>query len=278
MKVQMNYDRYEEFGRVRLSPNFFMRDFLFSEIAAWHGLRNVPDHPDAAIEVGRELCTKLLEPLQATFGRLEIRSAYRSPTVNEFGNKNNLNCASNESNYAAHIWDQPDAHGKRGATACIVVPWLVDHIARGGKWTDMAWWIHDHLPYSSLHFFSKLASFDINWHEVPLRRIDSHAVPKGCLTRPGMPNHGGMHTDQYVGFPILKNSTHSVVVSDAASPPAPTRKAVGATCHPPWLQRTVFWWVDREHPSQHHRLHLVAHTLRETSITGRSTPRACGEE
>ena len=43
------------------------------------------------------------------FGRISIRSAYRSPAVNDFGNKHNLNCGSNESNYAGHIWDRRDA-------------------------------------------------------------------------------------------------------------------------------------------------------------------------
>jgi hypothetical protein len=38
-----------DFGRVRLSRTFFMRDFLFSDIAAVHGLNNVPDDPDLAI-------------------------------------------------------------------------------------------------------------------------------------------------------------------------------------------------------------------------------------
>jgi hypothetical protein len=38
---------------VRLSPSFFMRDFLYSEIANFHGIPNIPDHPDKAIEAGR---------------------------------------------------------------------------------------------------------------------------------------------------------------------------------------------------------------------------------
>lgn len=202
MKPITSYEQLESLGRVRLSRNFFMRDFLHSEIAAWHQLRNVPDDPDAAIEVGKKLCEQLLEPLQATFGRLHIRSGYRSPSVNEFGNRNGLNCASNEANFAGHIWDRSNDRGK-GATACIVVPWLVDHIERGGRWTNMAWWIHDHLPYSSLYFFPKLAAFNISWHEQPLRRIDSYAAPKGCLTKPGMANHGGSHAAEYAGFPAL---------------------------------------------------------------------------
>jgi hypothetical protein len=41
-----------EFGRARLSKSFFMRDFLFSDIAAVHGLSNVPDDPDLAIAAG----------------------------------------------------------------------------------------------------------------------------------------------------------------------------------------------------------------------------------
>jgi hypothetical protein len=77
----------EELGRVRLSASFFMRDFLHSEIADFHGIPNIPDDPDLAIAAGRKLCEQLLEPLQATFGRVAIRSAYRAPAVNEFGNR-----------------------------------------------------------------------------------------------------------------------------------------------------------------------------------------------
>ncbi len=88
-------------GTGQAVSNFFLRDFLHSEIAAFHGLRNIPDDPDLAIAAGRRLCEELLEPLQATFGRLAIRSAYRSPEVNDFGNRNGLNCASNTANAAA---------------------------------------------------------------------------------------------------------------------------------------------------------------------------------
>ena len=132
----------ETLGRVRLSRTFFMRDFLYSEIANVHGFSNLPDEPDLAIEAGRRLCEELLEPLQATFGRLAIRSGYRSPQVNAFGNAHDLSCASNEADRARHIWDQRDAQGCMGAMTSLAVPWLVD---RGGSWTAMAWWIHDHL-------------------------------------------------------------------------------------------------------------------------------------
>ena len=53
----------EELGRVRLSENFFMRDFLHSEIGNFYGIQNVPDDPDLAIMAGTKLCEEALEPL-----------------------------------------------------------------------------------------------------------------------------------------------------------------------------------------------------------------------
>src|ERR1700749_4810393 len=85
----------EAFTRTRLSASFFMRDFLYSEIAAIEGMRNLPSDPDLAIAAGQGLCQRVLEPLQATFGRLNIRSAYRSPEVNRFGNTHFKSCANN---------------------------------------------------------------------------------------------------------------------------------------------------------------------------------------
>jgi hypothetical protein len=36
------------------------------------------------------------------------------------------------------------------------------------------------------------------------RRIDSDVSPKGCLTKPGMENHDGDHSQSYRDFPPLK--------------------------------------------------------------------------
>ena len=46
----------EALGRVRLSKCFYMREFLYFEIADFHRLQNIPDDPDLAIENGRHLC------------------------------------------------------------------------------------------------------------------------------------------------------------------------------------------------------------------------------
>ena len=190
----------EQLGRVRLSRSFFMRDFLYSEIANFHGIPNLPDDPNLAIAAGKRLCEELLEPLQATFGRVAIRSAYRSSRLNAYGNAHYGNCASNQRNYARHIWDRRDAHGM-GAMACIALPWLVDRMQMGTPWQAMAWWIHDHLPYSELQFFPKLAAFNIGWRERPLKRITSFIRPCGLLTKPGMANFVGTHSAEYIGFP-----------------------------------------------------------------------------
>ena len=99
MRKPGSVESLEKLGRVRLSESFFMRDFLYSEIANFFGIPNIPDHPDVAIAAGTKLCEMVLEPLQQRFGRISIRSAYRSPTVNQRG-IGRYNCASNEANYA----------------------------------------------------------------------------------------------------------------------------------------------------------------------------------
>jgi len=70
-----------------------MRDFLYSEVANFYGIPNIPDDPDLAIAAGKHLCEELLEPLQSTFGRITIRSGYRAPEVNRVCNENHLGCA-----------------------------------------------------------------------------------------------------------------------------------------------------------------------------------------
>lgn len=193
----------EEVGRVRLSPNFYLRDFLYSEIANYYGIPNIPEYPDIAVKTGKRLCEELLEPLQATVGRIAIRSGYRSTRVTEYGN-NRKQGASVKANAAYHIWDLPDENESLGAAACIVIPWFADRYQNGEDWRSLAWWIHDHLPYSHLQFFPKLCAFNIQWHERPTRRFDSFITPKGCLTKQGMKNYAGDHSAWYQDFPKLR--------------------------------------------------------------------------
>ena len=196
----------ETLGRVRLSKYFYMREFLYSEIANIHRIPNIPDNPDLAIENGRAFCTKLLDPLEETFGRVAVRSGYRSPELNQFGNENRLNCARNDNPLECHIWDR-DSGDAAIAGASIVIPWFADRYDAGRDWRDLAWWLHDHLEdYSEAWFFPKLAAFNLVWRPRPLRRIDSYIVPRGSLLRSGDDPSESLRTRQkrYADFPKFR--------------------------------------------------------------------------
>ena len=210
MNKPTSVDTLNKLGRVQLSPNFFMRDMLYSEIANFHGIPNIPDNPDLAIEAGRRLCNELLEPLRATFGHVSIRSAYRSRELNKRGNdemkagRKGYSCALD--NDARHTWDRLDRHGLMGATACIVIPWFARLYKQGTPWQAMAWWIHDRrdrLPYSELCFYPIYAAFNIRWYAgEPEHTIRSFMRPR-LLTRSGCEDRSMDHSSEYPGFPEL---------------------------------------------------------------------------
>lgn len=154
------------------------------------------------------MCEKVLEPIQQQLGRISIRSAYRSREVNAKGAEEKYNCATNESNYAKHIWDVRDADGSMGATACIIVTSFIPYYEKTGDWTALAWWICDRIPdYADLEFFSKYAAFNISWHENPnypksiySHIKDPHTNKKGYLAKAGMSNFTGDHAEFYQKF------------------------------------------------------------------------------
>tara|TARA_R110002124_G_scaffold120304_1_gene278247 strand:- start:3313 stop:3945 length:633 start_codon:yes stop_codon:yes gene_type:complete len=195
----------ETFGRVRLSRHFFMRDFMYSEISGFHGQPNIPDNPDLAIENGRAFCTTLLDPLEETFGRIAVRSGYRSAALNAYGNRRKLNCAANDNPIECHIWDR-GAGAQAIAGASIVVPWFADQYDQGRDWRDLAWWVHDHLPYSEMWFFPKLAAFNLSWRPEPQRSISSYIAPRGMLLRGGKsPSEPlAQRRTRYKDFPPLR--------------------------------------------------------------------------
>ncbi len=208
MRVPRSMWSLETLGRVRLSRHFYMREFLYSEIANFYGLQNIPENPDLAIETGRAFCQTLLDPLEDTFGRVAVRSGYRSPTLNRFGNENKLNCARNDYPQECHIWDR-GAGDQAIAGASIVIPWFADQYDAGRDWRDLAWWIHDHLPYSELWFFPKLCAFNISWRPTPWRTISSYIAPRGMLLRRGAAPAEALPVRQarYADFPTLKGVT-----------------------------------------------------------------------
>ncbi len=217
----------DDFGRERLSKHYFMRDFLYSEIAAAHGIPNVPDDAELAIKAGTALCRNLLEPLRHSFGHVTVRSAFRSANVNGFGNCHDMNCSSNKASYANHIWDHKDGDGFMGATACIVIPWFVDWMneREGRDWRVLAWFIHDHLPYSEMVFFVRNAAVNLTWRgdpddptqggdgwkfdgscgsivwrSEPRRYVSSFQEPAGWSVKNGELREGRNRSEHYVDF------------------------------------------------------------------------------
>ena len=192
-----SYSALDKLGRVRLSEHFFMREMLYSEISNYHGIPNFPEDTALAIEAGSRLCQDLLEPLRAKFGHVVVRSAYRSPTVNKYGNENKLNCSSNEKTAADHIWDMKDSAGNMGACATIQLPWFLDRQSKPEEWISLAWWIHDHLPYHSQFYFHPNGTMNLAWRENAEKWVRSYVTPKGYLTKQGMDNWAGDHSQNY---------------------------------------------------------------------------------
>jgi hypothetical protein len=77
--------RYEALALTRLSPNFILRDFLFSTEAASMGLSNFPEHPERVIAAGKALCDKILEPTLKHFGQFAITFGYQCRQAIEAG-------------------------------------------------------------------------------------------------------------------------------------------------------------------------------------------------
>ncbi|MDA7426781.1 hypothetical protein [Thalassococcus lentus] len=197
----------ETLGRVRLSKHFWMREFLYSEIGNFHQIQNIPDDPDLTIQRGRAFCSTLLDPLEETFGRVFVRSGYRSLELNSFGNRNKLNCARNDYPLECHIWDLADVPV---AGASVVIPWFAERYEQGRDWRDLAWWLYDHLPFSEVWFFPKLCAFNIAWRPEPKRRIDSYIAPKGTLLRAGEEpvETQAVRQSRYADFPAFRGLWH----------------------------------------------------------------------
>jgi hypothetical protein len=73
------------------------------------------------------------------------------------------------------------------------------------SWQELAWWMHDHLDYSEIYFFPKLAAFNIQWREHPERRILSYIQPKGVLLGPEQAGAPGLNADKYQTIKQLVN-------------------------------------------------------------------------
>ena len=135
------------------------------------GIVNLPDDPDLAVKTGTQLCAQILEPIVARYGPVVLRSGFRSAAVNQFGATHRLQCASNAQNYGYHIWDRLDANGHCGAAACLIIPAVNDAIDKEASATELIDFIKAELNFNELSFFKRETSFNIGWHERPVRTV-----------------------------------------------------------------------------------------------------------
>ncbi|KSV75198.1 hypothetical protein N185_17615 [Sinorhizobium sp. GW3] len=193
-------------GRVRLSENFFMREMLYSEVGNLYGVPNIPEDPDVAVKIGSRLAQEVLEPLRKAFGHISIRSAYRSPTLNNYCYERFKSgdtacwCISNQDNAAQHIWDWRDEAGFFGATATVVIPGYIPYYEKTGDRTPLAWWIKDNIPdYAEVFFFRHLCAFNIRWYEGPSDKAIWYLDPpqRELILRSGQPDFEGNHSHLY---------------------------------------------------------------------------------
>jgi hypothetical protein len=209
MKEIKSLSDLTEFGRVRLSHNFFMREMLYSEVGNFYSIPNIPENPELAIEAGRKLCTLVLEPLRKAFGHITIRSAYRSPTLNGYCHElykagdTTAWCIDNEANAAEHIWDHRDKAGFMGATATVVIPGYLDYFEKTGRWQPLAWWIKDNIEhYSNVFFFPHLCAFNIRWYEGKSDKKIVYLDPprRDVFTYRGADDFDNDHSEFYEGI------------------------------------------------------------------------------
>lgn len=218
MRKPRSYVALEELGRVRLSRHFAMRNFLYSEIANFFARDNIPDDPDLAIAAGQGLAVNLLDPLVETFGPIDIRSGYRSPSLNHFGatEVRPQKCARNDRNAASRIWDRRDDKGRMGACVTVVIPWFAAQYNRGRDWRDLAWWLYDHLRFHDIWFFPKNAAFNLGWREEPEAKIYSYIRPMGTLVKYGTtPDPDRQH--RYADFPQFRGIVYPAIPSGVSA-------------------------------------------------------------
>ena len=206
MRKPASMKALEKLGRIRLSEHFFMREMLYSEIA------NFPRHPEragrsrprhrrgtgnpalrrAARAVARHLRARL-DPL-----RLPLR---RGQHLRPRAIKQGLQLRRNDLELRAPrlgpgamptaAWEPPPASSSPGSSRATEA---------GTPWQAMAWWVHDHLPYSDMAFFPTYAAFNLRWCERPAQRIESFARAQGM---PHQARHGEPRRRPFPGVPRL---------------------------------------------------------------------------
>ena len=135
---EMSAKALDEISRVRLSPNFLFRDFLYSAWSSASGHSNQPNDCDAVIRAGRALCERVLEPVLAKFGRFAITYGYQGPGIAGAAAGLNRHLSSDG---VLHQWDRITRFGNAVYARVDILPFCVEdgQISKGdfGLWMMM---------------------------------------------------------------------------------------------------------------------------------------------
>lgn len=119
------YNQYESLCLTRLSPNFILRDFMFSAEAAACEHSNFPsDDVEQVIKSGKQLCTQVLEPVLEHFGRFALTFGYQNRITIE-RNWTDQERAAKEHSSSPHQWDR-GTFGKEVYARVDILPFCVE--------------------------------------------------------------------------------------------------------------------------------------------------------
>ncbi len=80
---------------------------------------------------------------------------------------------------------------------------MVANQRRPDDWPRLARWLHDHLDYDRIVFFTQQTAFNISARENPRREIRSYRAPRGRLV---LPEGAGDHPTEHAGFPDFRGA------------------------------------------------------------------------
>ena len=166
---------YDKLSRTRLSPNFILRDFLFSTEVARFGYTNYPsDDVKQVIESGRQLCAKVLEPILEHLGRCDITFGYMSRESIERGWIPEDRISKKRSS-SPHQWDR-GTFGAKIYARVDVLPFCVEDglVSRH----DFGQWMMHHLDIDLLMQYHQSNVYCVTISPKP-RRVWLEWVPWG---------------------------------------------------------------------------------------------------
>ncbi|HQR04011.1 MAG: hypothetical protein JSR19_09695 [Proteobacteria bacterium] len=89
----------------RISPNFLLRELLYSTESAAMGLPNMPEDPGMVIRSGKALAERVLEPVLERWGRFWITFGYQCRAAIE-ADMSAAQRAANPRGSNPHMWDR----------------------------------------------------------------------------------------------------------------------------------------------------------------------------